>query len=94
MKAFALTLALLTSTSAFAYNTYVAKEHTCSELKNIIASEGKVYIKTKWFGGRIMYSSRNSCDRFSEKAIKVYWRAQDGGCTLAWACERDNSNDR
>lgn len=92
MKALALTLALLTSTSAFAYNTYIAKEHTCAELKNIIASEGKVYIRTKWFGGRIMYSSPRSCNRYNESPTKVYWRAQDGGCTLAWACERNNSD--
>lgn len=94
MKKIALVAAVLMSSSAFAYNSYVAKEHTCQELRNVIASEGKVLLKGPWIFSRFMYSSPAACDRFTEKAIKVRWKALDGGCTLAWACERDNSNSR
>ena len=94
MKMIVLLAAMIGTSSAFGYSTYVAKEHTCSELRSYIASEGKVLLKGPWIFSRFMYSSPNACDRFTEKAIKVRWKAQDGGCTLAWACERDSSNDR
>jgi len=85
--------ALLTSTQLFAYSTYVAKEHTCSQLKNAISAEGKILIKGPWIFSRFLYSDASACGSF-EKPITTNWKVKNGRCNLRWACERDNSHDR
>lgn len=93
MKKLSLIVATLISTNAFAYNTYVAKESTCTELKEAIASEGKVLVKGPWIFSRFLYDSPSACNSF-EKAVTTHWKTKSGRCTLRWGCEHDNSRNR
>lgn len=93
MKKISLALFAFASFNAFGYNSYVAKQTTCADLKNAVEAEGKILVKGPWIFSRFIYDSPNACS-YSEKAVVTYWHVKDGKCKLRWGCERDNSQDR
>lgn len=83
ISAFGLALA---STQAFAVSAYIAKEHSCAELKDFVQSEGVVSVES-WSGTNEYYSDPRYCIAPGARAIFSYISSSDTMyCGIGYAC--------
>ena len=100
MKTTIVAIALLASglasahTSAPSVPSFNAKDHSCAQLKSLVARHGTINVKFTPFGARHYHSQPNQCwSQFIP--VGTHLRAAGGeSCYLRWACEYDNSRNR
>ena len=73
MKAIIAMIALAMALPTFAINTYRTKDHSCSELKEFLRTEGVVHLRYRVTGGANHYYRRREACRGKRDTYRYRW---------------------
>ena len=76
-----------------------SKDHSCSELQDLVQQEGTVHVKGGWFGSIDVHANASACNGvriFGEpaEAYVTTWKTTDKRfCTAGYSCRPDYNHD-
>lgn len=87
MKLFLMGMILAAGSVGFASQSFVATEHTCSELNSRLQAEGSLTLINR-FGSSTYVSETTACGVY-EEAVPTYEPSQDeGACFVGYWCKK------